>query len=62
MTMAPLIPAVPALLVLNKSDPLLDDEPIPESIETRPPVAVDDNPADMTTSPPVPQFPEPTVK
>jgi len=62
MMTAPLVPAVPALLVLNRIDPLLVDEPTPVRIETRPPDDMDDKPADRTISPPEPLLPVPTVK
>ena len=60
-TNMPLTPEEPALTVCTSNAPLLDVEPKPLMIDTRPPVENDDVPADSTTSPPDPLLPEPTV-
>ena len=60
-TSIPLAPSVPAFDVCNITAPLLDPEPKPLLIDTRPPVAADDVPADKIISPPDPLLPDPTV-
>lgn len=60
-TKVPLTPAVPAFDVCTSNDPLLVAEPTPVVINTRPPVADADVPAETVTSPPDPLVPKPTV-
>jgi hypothetical protein len=60
-TSIPLTPAVPAFDVCTSKAPLLVVVPKPLAIDTRPPVADDDAPADSMISPPDPLVPEPTV-
>jgi len=57
----PLTPEEPEFDVLNKKLPEDVAEPVPVMILTRPPLADDDKPAEMTTSPPTALFPAPTV-
>jgi len=61
-TIIPLTPDVPALLVLKRRDPLLVDDPNPVITDSRPPLARVETPAERTSSPPVPLFPDPTAK
>jgi hypothetical protein len=57
----PLEPLVPAFADINNKDPLDEMLPSPVTRDMTPPVENDDFPAESTTSPPDPLFPDPTV-
>jgi hypothetical protein len=61
-TKIPLTPAAPAFDVWSSNAPLLAAVPKPLVMDTRPPVADDDVPADRMTSPPEPLLPDPTSR
>jgi len=61
-TNKPLTPAVPAFRDRRITSPLLVEELKPPTKDSKPPLDDPDAPADMTTCPPLPLFPEPTVK
>lgn len=61
-TSMPLTPDAPEFAVCTSNAPLLVDVPKPLVIDTRPPVADDEVPAETISSPPDPLLPDPTVK
>jgi hypothetical protein len=61
ITNIPLTPPPPESAVCRSNAPLLIDVLSPLVIDTRPPVANNDVPADNTISPPDPLLPDPTV-
>jgi hypothetical protein len=61
-TTSPLTPDLPELDVANNNDPLELDVEYPDFTSIWPPERSDDVPADITTDPPDPLFPDPTVR
>jgi hypothetical protein len=58
----PLEPATPALLLCIFSEPLEDAKPVPEEMDTDPPIALELSPALRTKDPPAPVPALPTSK